>query len=167
MLANIIILIWFSCLLNETDITKTGMKIRKNQWKPRVTGGSPKIYGSPRGTALKPHIIIFSGLAVWQDGGNGLALWKMELRQLHLARGAMPRETLTGGNTRVQWHLSTTWSVRPIKAQQTTHTDLTPRFIWIQNHHKAAHLGLNSSLKINTHWPEMERKDMRFLAVDN
>ena len=150
MLANIMILIWLSCLLNETVATKAGMKMGKKHWKPRVTRGSPEIYGSPRGAALTSHIIIISGLAVWRDRGNGPALWKMELRRLHLASGAMPRETLTGGNARVQWHLSTTWSMRPIKAQRMTHTVLTPQFIWIQNHHKAADPGLNSSLKIKT-----------------
>lgn len=93
--------------------------------------------------------------------GSRAALWKMELRRLHLACGVMPRETLTGGNTRVHWHFSTAWSMRPIKAHRThTHTDLDPR----HNHtissgsspiikwpvHDFIHLK-----KINIYWLEM------------
>ena len=45
-----------------------------------------------------------SGSAVWQEEGNGLELWVIELQQLH--------------NTRVHWHYSTAWSMRPIRAHR-------------------------------------------------
>lgn len=90
---------------------------------------SPVIYGSPWGVALWPtaalHIINIPGKAVWQDGEEA-ELWKMKPRRLHLARGVMPRETLTGGNTGVHWHFSTAWSMRPINPHEDTYRSGTP-----------------------------------------
>lgn len=118
---------------------------------------SPVIYGSPWGVALWPtaalHIINIPGKAVWQDGEEA-ELWKMKPRRLHLARGVMPRDTLTGGNTGVHWHFSTAWSMRPINPHEDIQIQNPP--IWqprsfsrLLNHHKWVDARLYSSFLIN------------------
>lgn len=154
------ILIWHSCLLKKQTWQKPIRKWGRNTGCPglRVGVSEFKDLWESQGrsdmancSTTHHHYLGPCSVAGW---GSRRSLWKMELRRLHLARGAMPRETLTGGNTRVHWHFSTTWSMRPIKAHRRTHTDLDPptpsqlhNFIWLQSHHEVANAGLHSSLK--------------------